>query len=131
MRRLPLISLFVAHALFAATPDACEVKVPPPLRKILSLRFPGFRPTRIADQAEDATEYGKHAGGDGCITVALGDFDGDGQKDIALLLSHPQPDGVRLVVAGRILVHLPLADMVRERQCLLCANGEAWLVQAR
>jgi hypothetical protein len=97
--RLALVALLVGRALLGDSLDSCEQKVPASLKRLLSSKFPGFRPARLTDQAGDATEVNKHSGGDGCITVAAGDFDGDGQKDVALLLTSPKSDVVRLVVA--------------------------------
>ena len=102
MVRLTFIALVLAQALPAAgTADVCEQKVPASLRSALKKKFPGFRPPRLGDQDADSTEFNRHAGGDGCITVARGDFDGDGQKDVAILLTNGKSDDVRLVVALR------------------------------
>jgi len=92
--RLAFIALLVAQALFGESGDLCEQKLPESVKTQLTSEFPGYRPARLTDQAPDATEVN-----DGCITVAVGDFDGDGQKDVALLLTNPQSDAVRLVVA--------------------------------
>jgi hypothetical protein len=102
-RQWPLvfIALLGAQAMWGHSLDVCEQKVPAPLRRVLSAKFPGFRPARFADQTGDVAEFNKRSGGDGCITVAVGDFDGDGQMDVALLLTNPKSDVVRLVVALR------------------------------
>jgi hypothetical protein len=80
--------------------DVCQQKVPASLRSLLDEKFRGFRLPRLSDQDADSTEFNKHEGGDGCITVATGDFDGNGQKDIAVLLANR--GSVRLVVALRL-----------------------------
>ena len=80
-------------------PEVCEQKVPASLGTLLKERFPGFHPPRMTDQSARGTEFNKHEGGDGCITVATGDFNGDGRKDVALLLMNSR--SVRLVVALR------------------------------
>ncbi len=97
--RLAFVALLLAHSLLGGSTDVCEQKVPAPLKRALTAKFPGLRPAWSTDQAEDATQFNKRAGGDGCITVAVGDFDGDGQKDVALLLTNPESDAIRLVVA--------------------------------
>ena len=99
--RLAFIVMLVANALLGASPDVCEQKVPATLKRVLTVQFPGFRLARLSDQAEDDIQFDKHSGGDGCITITVGDFDGDGQSDMALLLTSEHQDGVRLVVALR------------------------------
>lgn len=99
MLRLAFIALLVAQALLGDSADLCEQKVPESLKRLLTSGFPGFRPARLTDQARDAAEVNGPSGRDGCMTVAEGDFDGDGQKDVALLLTHPRSNAVRLVVA--------------------------------
>jgi hypothetical protein len=79
--------------------DVCEQKVPASLKSALNAKFPGFRPAYSTDQTIDV-EVNK-PGGDRCMAVASGDFDGDGKKDIAILLTNPQAGAVRLVVALR------------------------------
>ncbi len=101
MTRLALIAWLLASAVLAGGPDVCEQKVPASLRRTLGLKFPGFRLPRLADQSRDASQFNKRAGGDGCVTVAMGDFDGDGRRDIAVLLVNPESHAVRLVVALR------------------------------
>jgi hypothetical protein len=99
--RLAFIALLAAQALLGDSADFCEQKLPESLKRLLISGFPGFRPTRLTDQARDATEVNRRSGGDGCMMVAEGDFDGDGQKDVALLLTNPRSNAVRLVVALR------------------------------
>jgi hypothetical protein len=92
----------LAHAVLGAvSTDVCEQKVPASLTRALNTKFPGFRLPRLGDQDRYGTDFNKHAGGDGCITVAMGDFDGDGQKDIAVLLTSRKSKAARLVVGLR------------------------------
>jgi hypothetical protein len=99
--RLALMALLVTEIVLGDSPDPCEQKVPAPLKTLLSSKFPGFHPARLSDQTADDIQVNKQSGGDGCITVAVGDFDGDGRPDIALLLTNPKSDAVHLVAALR------------------------------
>jgi hypothetical protein len=95
--------IYPVHA--ADQPDICDKKTPAPLKQVLTAKFPGFRLARVSDQDRDAMKASKKAGGDGCLTVTQGDFDGDGNQDVALLLTkttgNGKTDSVRLIAALR------------------------------
>jgi len=100
---LPLLTaalLAVTAMGSAAAPkaeDPCLAKIPPGLRKQLVLKYPNDRlPTMADSRKEDVAEDRKH-GGDGCLLVAIGDFNGDKQQDAALLLFSKAGKQLRLV----------------------------------
>lgn len=85
----------------APKPDACEARVPDALKTALSRDFPGYRLPRFSDNLGGDIEYNKQHGGDGCLGVATGDFNGDGQMDYGLLLAAPKGEQTLLVAALR------------------------------
>ena len=100
------------RAALSTSTDVCEQKIPTSLRRMLDAKYPGLRLPRLSDQEPDGTEYDKRTGGDGCLTIASGDFDGDRQTDIAVMLTNEHATVVRLVVALRrgpvwVLYQLP------------------------
>ncbi len=102
MRRLVLLVVVLGQGLRGGgNPNPCDRKVPPSLIMALKERFVGFRPGRLTDQTEDTTQFNRRAGGNGCVTVAEGDYDGDGKRDFVVLLTNPRSGAVRLVVALR------------------------------
>ena len=61
--------------------------MPVSLRSALEVRFPSFRVPVVNDNLPFDIEYDKENGGDGCLGVAEGDYNGDGQQDRVLLLT--------------------------------------------
>ena len=82
-------------------PDACTTKVPQALAELLAQRFPGYRLPRITDQSREDRSLNRKYGGDGCFTVASGDFGGHRGKDFVVLLVSEDKSKVRLVAALR------------------------------
>jgi hypothetical protein len=93
----------LAYPICGAETDICDQKVPSSLKRVLAEKYPGFRPGLMNDQDPDATRDNQKRGGDGCLTVSIGDFDGNGIKDVAVLMtrgvSNRKTDTVRLVIA--------------------------------
>jgi hypothetical protein len=92
-----------ANGLAAVAPgvseDACEAQIPTRLKEALARRFPGLRVPLVSDNLPEDIAYDQKNGGNGCLGVAVGDFDGNGQRDYALFMT-PQPSGeVLLLVA--------------------------------
>jgi hypothetical protein len=91
----------------AAETDACLAAVPPSLAEVLRQRFPGFRLPQRSDESRDIPRTVavalRKAGANDCLSVAAGDFDGDGRNDFAVLLAkdtlRPDAKAVRLAVA--------------------------------
>jgi hypothetical protein len=105
MKTHPLPLLTAAMLALTAMPpaaapkaeDPCLAKIPSGLRKQLVLKFPNDRlPTTDDSRMEDIAEDRKH-GGDGCLLVAVGDFNGDKQQDVALVLFSKAGKKLRLV----------------------------------
>ena len=65
----------------------CNTAFPVSLRWAVESRFPSFRLPVVDDNLPYDIEYDKKHGGDGCLGVAAGDYNGDGQQDRALLLT--------------------------------------------
>ena len=80
------------------TEDPCFAKIPTSLRTQLVLKFPDDRlPTLNDSRKEDIAEDRKQ-GGDGFLLVTVGDFNGDKQEDVALILFSKKGRQLRLVV---------------------------------
>ena len=79
--------------------DACEAKISSTLGRALLERFPGYRLPRVTDNLRDDVRFDLANGGDGCISVASADFDGDGTKDFAIGLT-PKQGVVPIVVVA-------------------------------
>jgi hypothetical protein len=73
--------------------DPCTVAIPPDLANAVQSRFPSFSLPAAADNTAQATEYDRQTGGDGCLRVASGDYDGDGREDRAVLLTSNEEGG--------------------------------------
>ncbi|RIX39769.1 MAG: hypothetical protein D3M94_22380 [Rhodocyclales bacterium GT-UBC] len=106
--------VFAAWLLFggaacAAEADPCRGAVPPALAEALRQRFPGFRVPARSDESRDippnVASSLRKAGANGCLSIASGDFDGDGLRDFAILLAREtlstDAKPVRLAVALR------------------------------
>src|SRR5262245_60916917 len=79
--------------------DACEAKINSKLGRALLERFPAYRLPRVTDNLEEDFRYDLANGGDGCMSVASADFDGDGTKDFAIGLT-PKQGVVPIVVVA-------------------------------
>lgn len=79
--------------------DACEAKISLTLGRALLDRFPGYRLPRVTDNLSDDVQFDLTNGGDGCISVASADLDGDGTKDFAIGLT-PNQGVVPIVVVA-------------------------------
>jgi hypothetical protein len=84
----------------ASSEDACANKLPPNLIDQLKARFPHHRVPVSSDNEAWAVESDRRSGGDGCLGIAKGDFDGDGTIDFAVLLS-PSGDTTSPLIVAR------------------------------
>src|SRR5688572_27611825 len=93
------ISLGSASAPAVSQADACASKLPGSLLTLLRDDFPDYRLVRESDySSEDVAVERQYHGGDACLGIAAGDFDGDEVTDHAFLLISNQKQ-VILVVA--------------------------------
>ena len=81
-----LLSIAIV-AVIQGAPDPCTVAIPPDLAGALSPRFPGYSLPAASDNSPGEVEWDLKRGGDGCMGVANGDYDGDGREDRAVLLT--------------------------------------------
>jgi len=79
--------------------DLCLKKIPPDLRKQLIQSFPNDRFPTMGDIKKENIEEDLKHGGDGCLLVTVGDFDGDKKEDIAMILFAKMGGQLRLVAA--------------------------------
>jgi hypothetical protein len=104
-------SLAMLHALLAAaavanpTPapnlatDICLAMVPPRLAAQLQRENPDYQVATLTDAPVERLMATAVSGGWPCPFVAIGDFDGDGDLDRALVLKHKTEQSVRLIAA--------------------------------
>jgi len=91
---------FVSATAHAREPDGCRLRFPRPLAAAIEKRFPDHRLPRVADvPRRDRLAWIGRQGGDECLLVATGDFDGDGSLDIAAVLPGRRGDTPILVAA--------------------------------
>jgi hypothetical protein len=83
----------------SAPPDACAALIPPGLAAQLQAEQSGFELPKAADAGETRLQAISASGAWPCPFVALGDFDGDGNLDRALLLRNPSSGTVKLIAA--------------------------------
>ena len=98
-----LLGYLLAFPLLSAgspqTQDACAPMLPKDLQLLVARRIPGYRLPKQSDNLpEDIGVHVAH-GGNGCLGIATGDFNGDGQKDFTFLVTSDKD--VWLVVAFR------------------------------
>jgi hypothetical protein len=87
--------------------DACATDLPQAVKSAAARLFPGYRLPKQSDNLDEDIKFNLEHGGDGCLGVASGDFNGDGKKDFAFL------------VAGKSKVWLAVA----------MSRGESWLLE--
>ena len=73
--------------------------LPEDLRFLVEHRFPGYRLPKQSDNLSEDIGFHVAHGGNGCLGIATGDFNSDGQKDFAFLITSDKD--VWLVVAFR------------------------------
>lgn len=97
---LPYFFLVHPNGAMATTHKECIEKVSPDLVKLVGSKFPELRIPQLTDLDKQSIKFDLKNGGDGCYVVAAGDFDGDNQQDIAMILMTTSKD-VHLMVALR------------------------------
>lgn len=101
------LALAAAAAVAAPTPtpppalatDICLAMIPPQLAAQLQSENPDYALPTLADVPVDRLIATAQAGSWPCPFVAIGDFDGDGNLDRAVLLRHKSEPTVRLIAA--------------------------------
>ena len=85
----------------AKAADRCQPLVPAALAAALGKAYPDHRLPRGTDQDEFNIRRNIKTGGTGCLGVAHGDFNGDRQRDTAVLLAAKGKGETLLVAALR------------------------------
>jgi len=96
-----ILALAIAAGLSGTAKEACAPLIPSDLAAALSKAYPQYRLPRGDDQDQYNVRAQLERGGTGCLGVAEGDFDGDGRRDVALLLARKDGRRTRFVVALR------------------------------
>jgi hypothetical protein len=92
-----LILLLLTGPPDKAKADSCTAMIPESLRASVMRAYPSYDLPKQADNVPEDVAYNRKHGGNGCLGAVRGDFDGDGRKDFALLLT--SAEHVRFVVA--------------------------------
>lgn len=95
-----MLCVFASFATAAAAKD-CSQNLPPSLVRLLADRFPKYREPSLTDLDQQSVAFDRQEGGDGCFATATGDFDGNGAKDVAVLLVPIEEGKPLLTVALR------------------------------
>lgn len=66
--------------------DACDRVVPTSLRALLARRFPGYRVPREVDTHGPCVQDRERTSENRCVLATRGDFDGDGEQDVAVVM---------------------------------------------
>lgn len=88
-----------AQAFAGGVPDACESALPPALVRQLGALYPEHRTPRVNDNADEDVAYAMKKGASPCLGVASADFDGNGARDFAVLLT-PKATAAAVTVAA-------------------------------
>ncbi len=94
--------------------DGCSRQLPAALVAALQAEYAGFRAPLVTDNVADDVSANRRSGGDGCLGVATGDFDGDGRKDFVVALTGSDGDSTIIVVAFRRGAKWLLKPLLRE-----------------
>lgn len=84
---LPFFLLAISDSAQSAQPKECIEEINPDLVKLLEIKFPKRRIPRLAELDQQSINFDQQEGGKGCFAVATGDFDGNRQQDLAILLT--------------------------------------------
>jgi hypothetical protein len=83
----------------AGASDSCTAKVPTALATAVATAFPKHRLPLASDNSTEDVGFDIKEGGDGCLRIASGDFDGNGESDFAFILMPRKEGTASLVVA--------------------------------
>lgn len=87
-----LLALFFAFPATAKAADPCAA-LPKPVTRLITLKFPGWRPKQLSDLDADARLVWENRHGPECPGIAVGHFETPDQDSYAVLLV-PQSDPV-------------------------------------
>jgi hypothetical protein len=93
------ILLLLALPAAAEEEDSCLALIPRSLENALNEAFPKFRAPLTTDNLSEDVEWELKQGRQGCMGLAIGDFDGDAANDRVLALTPLQGSGGLVVVA--------------------------------
>lgn len=96
-----ILQTAVTFALLAASADPCLQRLPPDLQQKAKSQYVGYRLPLVTDNEAADVTYNRRHGGNGCLGVADGDFDGTGTRDFAFFLT-PKRGDVLLIGAFRL-----------------------------
>ena len=80
--------------------DKCRSQIPSALRDVLKARHPGHRLPLVTDSPSEYVDGSRQHGGNRCLSVATGDYDGDGHPEFAVLM-RPKRNGDVVLVEAR------------------------------
>ena len=92
-----ILAILISHS--AAAADACSSQIPKSLQTKLTATFPEFRIPEVQDNSPEDVQYHLTHTGNSCLGVATADFDGNGTKDYAVILTALHNGAWALVVA--------------------------------
>jgi hypothetical protein len=96
--RLP-IALFLCLLAAPALADSCDDQIPTSLKEILGRGGSSYRTPEVSDNLRSDVEADMRDGGNGCLGVAVADFNGDGTDDVLMRLPAVAGQGAMIVVA--------------------------------
>jgi hypothetical protein len=99
MKKITTFVFLLAITSNVAAADDCSVLVPDRLQNQLAPWYPSFRMPLVTDSDESNTKLQKKDTGNACLSVAIGDFNGDGVKDYAINLTEKKGPRTRIVIA--------------------------------
>jgi hypothetical protein len=99
MPRIVALALLFLSATASAAVDHCKGIVPASAVEIISTTLPAYRMPKSSDNLAEDVEYNLSQNGAGCLGIARGDFDGDGNQDYLVGLSSTEGSGAAIVVA--------------------------------
>lgn len=99
MSRILVLVLLLLPPMANAAGDLCNGIVPATAVKAVSKTFPAYRMPKSSDNLADDVRYNLSQNGTGCLGIARGDFDSDGNQDYLIGLSSTKGNDVAIVVA--------------------------------
>lgn len=113
MPRILVLVLLLLPSLANAACDHCNGIVPAAAVKAISTTLPAYRMPKSSDNLADDVGHNLSQRGTGCLGIAHGEFDDDGNQDYLIGLSSTKGNGAAIVAAlsrktGWVIEHLAL-----------------------